>query len=413
MKKIILLIMLSVLELSCSKPLIPVESKYYTPYINDLRFRESFEISSKIIRLLEKEEKLIIIEKGKEEIIDNIKGNWVKVETEKKEIGWCFGGYLTEYNKYVNKSIDNKELKIEEIDFKKYISGKQIYLRSDDVLYARYKVLINPMIKVYLSSDSSSNFYYYYGTKKYSLIETKQLKDTVWYFISNEDFNCGWIKYDSIVIPFEDYYPEKILKQTDINNLEYVWEKMAFKEFENLKNKQNGIERNGPVLILKHDNYEILFNDKVDEKGSSYSFLEKLNNKYVLLLLRFYEGGYYSIYDLDKKEEAYSIFSYPYYSPDKKYFITIGTFYSEEYHLKIFSIEGEIINSEYENDYPENFDITQESNMYDIKDINWITNNEFVIDLTNNDTDLDYKIKGKKMDKWIVESDIPKGKLMK
>lgn len=70
--------------------------KYYAPKVAALRLRESPTLDGKFIRSLLKGEKLELIEKGKEEMISGVKGNWVKVRTEKGEIGWCFSGYLEE-----------------------------------------------------------------------------------------------------------------------------------------------------------------------------------------------------------------------------------------------------------------------------------------------------------------------------
>ncbi|MBN2572696.1 MAG: SH3 domain-containing protein [Ignavibacteriales bacterium] len=69
---------------------------FYEPSINSLRFRESPSLYGKIIRNLNKCEKLELIEKGKEETINGVKGSWVKVKTEKGEVGWCFDAYLEE-----------------------------------------------------------------------------------------------------------------------------------------------------------------------------------------------------------------------------------------------------------------------------------------------------------------------------
>ena len=70
--------------------------KFSTPVIPDLSFRDSPSRDGKFIRLLTKGEKLELLEKGKEEAIEGKKGNWVKVKTEKGEMGWCFDGYLEE-----------------------------------------------------------------------------------------------------------------------------------------------------------------------------------------------------------------------------------------------------------------------------------------------------------------------------
>jgi hypothetical protein len=70
--------------------------KKYRVIIDRLRFRESFNSESKIIRVLSKNEKVLFLEKGKEDLINGVKGNWIKVKTETGEIGWCFDGYLEE-----------------------------------------------------------------------------------------------------------------------------------------------------------------------------------------------------------------------------------------------------------------------------------------------------------------------------
>jgi hypothetical protein len=37
---------------------------------------------------------VFVLELGKEDTIDNMKANWVKVRLENGTEGWCFGGYL-------------------------------------------------------------------------------------------------------------------------------------------------------------------------------------------------------------------------------------------------------------------------------------------------------------------------------
>lgn len=64
--------------------------------IPNLRFRDIPSQDGKIIRILNQNEKVEILEFGKEETINNVKGNWVKVKTEKGEVGWCFDAYLEE-----------------------------------------------------------------------------------------------------------------------------------------------------------------------------------------------------------------------------------------------------------------------------------------------------------------------------
>jgi len=70
--------------------------KQFTTKIDNLRFRERPDLDSKVIRVFKKSEKLTILETGKTETIDGVKGTWVKVKTEQGEIGWCFDAYLEE-----------------------------------------------------------------------------------------------------------------------------------------------------------------------------------------------------------------------------------------------------------------------------------------------------------------------------
>ena len=73
-----------------------VKEKILTPTVDNLRFREYPSQYGIFIRSLVKGEKLELIEKGNEETINGVKGNWVKVKTEKGEVGWTFDAYLEE-----------------------------------------------------------------------------------------------------------------------------------------------------------------------------------------------------------------------------------------------------------------------------------------------------------------------------
>jgi len=73
--------------------------KLYTPTIENLRFRETPTLDGKFIRLLVKGEKLELLERGKTEEVSGTKGTWVKVKTEKGEVGWAFDAYLEEVKK--------------------------------------------------------------------------------------------------------------------------------------------------------------------------------------------------------------------------------------------------------------------------------------------------------------------------
>ncbi len=68
--------------------------KYYRPKTSNLRLRSEPSLKGNVIRLLNKDEKLLLIKKEQEETIDGVKGTWIKVLSEKDEMGWCFDGFL-------------------------------------------------------------------------------------------------------------------------------------------------------------------------------------------------------------------------------------------------------------------------------------------------------------------------------
>ncbi|MBP7737017.1 MAG: SH3 domain-containing protein [Spirochaetes bacterium] len=72
-------------------------AQYFKSKINNLRLRNESSIKGLIIRNLDKKDKMIILKKGKKESIDGVSGNWVKVLTDKNEIGWCFDSFLEKY----------------------------------------------------------------------------------------------------------------------------------------------------------------------------------------------------------------------------------------------------------------------------------------------------------------------------
>lgn len=60
----------------------------------DLRLRKEPSLSSETLTIIPENTEVLLQEYGPTATIDGISGSWVKVETEKKQIGWCFNGYL-------------------------------------------------------------------------------------------------------------------------------------------------------------------------------------------------------------------------------------------------------------------------------------------------------------------------------
>jgi hypothetical protein len=79
------------------KPSFPKLTKnpLYTPTVAKLRMRDLPDTKEgKTIRSLLAGEKLVILELGKKERINDIDGRWIAVLTEKGETGYTYGGYV-------------------------------------------------------------------------------------------------------------------------------------------------------------------------------------------------------------------------------------------------------------------------------------------------------------------------------
>ena len=77
---------------------------YFTSTVNKLRLRDKPNLNGNFIKYLNKGDKLVILTSLEEVVeINGVKGTWVKVETEKGEIGWCFDAYLEPYNEVKKK----------------------------------------------------------------------------------------------------------------------------------------------------------------------------------------------------------------------------------------------------------------------------------------------------------------------
>lgn len=69
-------------------------SEKFISLYSGLRLRTGPDLNFRAIRHLEKGEIVEVIAKGNKAVIENIEGNWVRVKTENKQIGWVFDGYL-------------------------------------------------------------------------------------------------------------------------------------------------------------------------------------------------------------------------------------------------------------------------------------------------------------------------------
>lgn len=96
----------------------------------NLRLRSEENTSSSIVTVMRTGSKVKIVKLGKEETIDLIHSNWVKIEVldgktktgesiNKGTVGWCFGGFLADYvGKYDYLDLSDRDYKIQKIDFR-------------------------------------------------------------------------------------------------------------------------------------------------------------------------------------------------------------------------------------------------------------------------------------------------------
>jgi hypothetical protein len=75
-----------------------VDSRYFT--VENLRLRSEPNTSSSIIKTMDRDTDVEVMEIGRSDTIDGMASNWVKVKIfpERKDIGWCFGAYLVEFD---------------------------------------------------------------------------------------------------------------------------------------------------------------------------------------------------------------------------------------------------------------------------------------------------------------------------
>jgi hypothetical protein len=177
--------------------LFPIDDNtiYYISKINNLNLRESPGIKGKIIRLIKEKEKLEFIEKGQDDTINGIKGVWIKIKTEKNEMGWCFDAYLELYK---NKGIKKLKTDLEIMGYKGKIKEITIKYTYNDKTIDRYDINGNLVDGESYNGNNEIKERYIYkrdeNGNKYVYNEKGELQNKTIY-IYNEKGNI--IEYDS------------------------------------------------------------------------------------------------------------------------------------------------------------------------------------------------------------------------
>lgn len=90
--------------------------------IETLRLRKEEDTTSEALQKMDRGTFVQIAALGKQQTIDGITANWVKVELEDGSEGWCFGGYLVEVPEKQNDSVSEQAEKAQ----------KEAIIESDD-----------------------------------------------------------------------------------------------------------------------------------------------------------------------------------------------------------------------------------------------------------------------------------------
>jgi len=103
------------------------ETKFYW-VMENIKVREEPNTAGKQITILQRGAKVEKLETGKKTVINNITSNWLYIETEYGDKGWCFGGYLADSKEkavITGYWINEKEKNVHYLDYNgEYMTGK-------------------------------------------------------------------------------------------------------------------------------------------------------------------------------------------------------------------------------------------------------------------------------------------------
>jgi hypothetical protein len=230
------------------------------------------------------------------------------------------------------------------------------------------------LIKIYKKCTKESE-YFFSNKKEVKLHKIEGIKD--WLYLSADylgDDQYGFVYiYD---ISENSFYGNLEEKKKSGN----FYTSLIYKEYDILRKYQN-IKRYGPLLTFNYNNKIIEYWDSF-----CYPFKEASSKRYLvldyypeyneaLIRIQYYEGGEYNILNIETEEIRCAGILEPYFNESRTLMISMVSFYTEHYTLKIYSIN----NGFYSIIEEIKFDSVQDYDMI-IKNIGWINDNEVQID---------------------------------
>jgi hypothetical protein len=346
-----------------------IKKNYYAAPRNGINLYTDNNINSPIIRNYKQFSQIVTVGKSEGRMpVNGILDYWYKID-DGIEKGWVFGGYLIndlEINELLEKPIYSED----EESF--IFSDGSVFHTFEDRTKFPYKL---DYIKVYEKTNLESEYFEIYNVKDAGFFKLDKANDWL-YFIGNyyddENKHHGFVYlYDIQNTMVSEYTPEYELIQN-----------------------HDSIKRFGPVLLIYHNNNIFRF-ESFSEYGVSYN--EELNIIYnyypdygeILISKRRFPIRNHKEYLFNlnyNKNTAEGIGECPYFSPSRKYILSIIQDSYEERH-KDYSWNTPMLSIFYSDgwNYYEKIFETQ-TNIYnnDIKNVIWKNDYEVRIEYDEN-----------------------------
>jgi hypothetical protein len=304
----------------------------YVASIDGLNLRSTPNTTGARIKLLPQNTELTILEKSEIlETIDALQDYWFKVDTG-DETGWVFGGYL------FYKPITNR---IKNLKISKTISeskDSKFHEKWIEAIEGSIEYTNRDMLKVYSNNSKESD---YILTNNENIYLIKIEDSPGWYYLISSDYETQGYIY-LYEISEKSFYGD--FEKNKMSGNYYISELIT--EYEIIK-KHNNIKRYGPLITINHNGKTTEFwNTRYGSgfRGYNYLILDyKPEHNEILILNQFWEGSYYSIYNLEAEEYRCERIEDPYFNNERTYLFTIGypdePMYIYDLPIKVYKID--------------------------------------------------------------------------
>lgn len=236
-------------------------------------------------------------------------------------------------------------------------SGGTVSDKNDLSFWGR-QVITEDEVKLFLSPEEGSDYYAFPGGSELYLIFSMEDRGLTWYQAASEDLVAGWIPANSVNMNYVQYPSNKRFTE-------------GLDRERTLLSTLSDITRKGPDLRGEGEYASWSLHDKTYVSGAWHLLTDIYHDRYLHVWQPHYEGGSYHIYDKKDGSELVQMFAEPVLSPNKRHFISIGTFYAGSYWFVLASMDGD------------NFEIIQNEDtgihieMNTLTDLFWIDGDKF------------------------------------